>query len=213
MPRPRDIYPVSHDFIAISNYVEIEMVKPMMSKICCAQNSDVFAASSRDSSHLFAARYRQNAFKPEHAMKKHHPHPAMELPISMEIHQQLNLYACKSGFELEDWEVGAIALRDWLARHAPDTFRMPVTAGYQWKRLFLPHGTLLRTIFKGKNYHCMVDQDQLLHDGVATSPSTFVNAVGGVNRNAWNVVWIMFPQTQSWKLAADLRVRDRKPAR
>lgn len=33
--------------------------------------------------------------------------------------------------------------------------------GYQWKRVFLPDGTVLRTIFDGKKYHCIVNVDAL----------------------------------------------------
>jgi hypothetical protein len=50
---------------------------------------------------------------------------------------------------------------------------MPATSGYQWKHLFLPNGTLLRTIF---------------NDRKIISPSGFANAVGGVQRNAWKAI-------------------------
>jgi hypothetical protein len=91
----------------------------------------------------------------------------------------------------------------------PDSFLMPATFGFQWKHLFLPNGTLLRTVFNGKNYHCMVDQDHIRYDGKAISPSGFANTVGGIRRNAWKVIWIHFPNSQTWKLAAALRPKKR----
>jgi hypothetical protein len=42
---------------------------------------------------------------------------------------------------------------------------MPVTSSYQWKHLFLPNGTLLRTIFNGKNFHCRVKEDHIRYNG------------------------------------------------
>jgi hypothetical protein len=38
---------------------------------------------------------------------------------------------------------------------------MPATSGYQWKHLFLPNDTLLRTIFNGKNFHCLAEGDHI----------------------------------------------------
>ncbi|UUZ50448.1 hypothetical protein LP420_11615 [Massilia sp. B-10] len=78
---------------------------------------------------------------------------------------------------------------------------------YQWKSLFLPHGTVLRTVFKGKSHHCRVEVDQILYQGEARSPSGFVNAVGGVRRNAWKSVWLLFPDSKHWQLADTLRAR------
>jgi len=127
--------------------------------------------------------------------------PAMTLPIPLELHQQLLLAAIQSDFKKEAWEIGAAAIRDWLGRNQPDTFAMPVTSGYQWKNVFLPQGTLLRTVFNGKNFHALVEGDQIRYEKAVSTPSRFANAVGGVRRNAWKVVW---------KLADELRPQ-RKP--
>jgi hypothetical protein len=129
----------------------------------------------------------------------------MSLPISLEIHQQLLAASIERGFEQETWEIGATAIREWMVRNHPDSFAMQAAAGYQWKHLFLPNGTLLRTILNGKNYHCLVEDDQLRYNGKAVSPSGFANAVGGVRRNAWKVVWVLFPNSSTWKLAGTLR--------
>lgn len=142
-------------------------------------------------------------------MARPHPHPQMSLPISIDIHGKLCHAACRTGFEKEGWEIAAIAIYDWLARNAPDVMPLPSTQGYQWKQLFLPNGTVLRTVFGGKNFHCIVEGDKILYNGAAVSPSSFANAIGGVRRNAWRVIWVLFPGTTEWKLAGTLRKRPR----
>lgn len=131
----------------------------------------------------------------------------MPMPVPLELHQQLLLASIQSGFTQEVWEIGAAAIRDWLARNAPESFAMPVTSGYQWKHVFLPKGTVLRTVFDGKNYHAHVEGDRVLYEGAATTPSRFANAVGGVRRNAWKVIWVLLPNTSTWKLADEFRPR------
>lgn len=135
------------------------------------------------------------------------PKPELTLPISLENYQQLLGASARTGYKKEIWEIGAAAIHDWLARNEPDLFGRPVIDGYQWKHLFLPNGTLLRTVFKGRNFHSLVESDQILFNGAAMSPSEFANAVGGVRRNAWKVIWILFPNTSAWKHAEALRRR------
>jgi hypothetical protein len=131
----------------------------------------------------------------------------MTLPISLELYQQLASASTRSGFKKETWEIGAVAIREWLVRNDPESFAMPTTSGYQWKHLFLPNGTLLRTIFNGRNFHCLVEDDHVRYNGEIISPSGFANAVGGVRRNAWKVIWILFPNSSVWKLAGTLRTK------
>jgi hypothetical protein len=96
-----------------------------------------------------------------------------------------------------------------MRRHDPDALAMPAATGYQWKSQFLPSGTLLRTVFVGKNHHCLVEGDRILYNGQAVSPTGFANAVGGIRRNAWRCIWILFPDSKDWKLADTLRKRER----
>ncbi|MES2295857.1 MAG: hypothetical protein V4582_02390 [Pseudomonadota bacterium] len=142
-------------------------------------------------------------------MRRQHPKHQMDIPISLEVYHQLLVASGNTGYEMEDWEIAAQAIDEWMRRHAPDTIPMPATKGYQWKQLFLPVGTLLRTVFGGKNHHCVVEGDQIVFNGQAVSPSGFVNAVGGIRRNAWRCTWILFPDTKEWKLADTLRTRER----
>lgn len=140
-------------------------------------------------------------------MEKQHPRPDMALPMSLELYQQLVSASVRSGFKKEAWEIGAAAIREWLVRNDPEVFEMPTMSGYQWKHLFLPDGTLLRTIFNGKNFHCHVEGDHIRFNGEIISPSGFANAVGGVRRNAWKAIWILFPDSSVWKLAGTLRTK------
>ena len=142
-------------------------------------------------------------------MRRQHPNPRMSIPISLEVWQRLTGASFDTDYEKEDWEIAAEAIDDWMRRHKPDALAMQVAKGYQWKSQFLPNGTLLRTVFGGKNYHCQVEADQILYNGKAVSPSGFVNAVGGIRRNAWRSTWILFPDSKDWKLADTLRNRAR----
>ena len=149
-------------------------------------------------------------------MARHHPAPRAEILVSAEIHGQLLTAAMNTVFEKETWEIAAEAIDEWTRRHNPDALPGPAYAGYHWKGLFLPNGTVLRTIFGGKNHHCNVEGDAIHYEGKPISPSGFVNAVGGLRRNAWNCAWIPFPESKDWKLARTLRgdagaSRSRKP--
>ncbi|GAB3436821.1 hypothetical protein [Massilia solisilvae] len=147
-------------------------------------------------------------------MQREHPEPAMALPVSLEIYQKLVSASVRTGFRQEIWEIGAAAIREWLSRHNPESFQMPSLSGYQWKNVFLPDGTLLRTIFNGRNFHCRVEGDAIIYNGEKVSPCGFVNAAGGVRRNAWKSTWILFPNSSVWKSAESLRTKkkSRKPA-
>lgn len=138
----------------------------------------------------------------------------MALPISLEVYQQLVSASVKTGFSQEIWEIGEAAIHEWMTRNNPDSFAMPPLSGYQWKHLFLPNGTLLRTVFNGKNFHCLVESDHIIYDGKQVSPSGFANAVGGMRRNAWKAIWILYPKSTVWKLAESLRTKKklRRPA-
>ena len=147
-------------------------------------------------------------------MRRPHPSPDEHIPITLRLCHQLRCASMLSD-DQEDWEIVAEAIDEWMRRHSPGAIPMPISAGVHWKRLLLPDGTLLRTVFNGKSYHCRVDADAITYDGKAVSPSGFVNAVGGIRRNAWKCTWLLFPDAKEWKLADSLRSepRPRKVAR
>ena len=110
-----------------------------------------------------------------------------------------------------NWKIVEEAIDDWLRKNAPGAVGEPEFLGYQWKGLFLPHGTVLRTAYNGKNVHCHVENDRIIYEGKALSPSGFVSAVGGIRRNAWKSIWLLLPDAKHWQLADHLRVRRRPP--
>lgn len=123
----------------------------------------------------------------------------INLNLACMIHRRLN------------WEIAAEAIDEWLRKHSPDSCGEPEFAGYQWKGLFLPHETVLRTAFGGKHHHCHVEGERIVYQGQSLSPSGFVGAVGGVRRNAWKSIWVLLPDAKHWQLADHMRVRRQAP--
>jgi hypothetical protein len=130
----------------------------------------------------------------------------IDIPVPIPVFQQLCDYLESEPRKREISEVAGIAIQEWLEStvNAPVDSRA-LLSGYQWKGLFLPSGTVLRTAFKGRNHQATVQGDTIIYDGRAASPSEFVNAVGGAARNAWRSVWLLFPDQKIWRLAASCR--------
>ncbi|MBB3121466.1 hypothetical protein [Pseudoduganella violacea] len=79
--------------------------------------------------------------------------------------------------------------------------------GYQWKDLFLPDGTHLRTSHCGIIDFAKVVGDHIVSDdGVSLTPSQFANR-DSKGRNAWRFVWVRYPGDEYWIRAANCRVR------
>ena len=101
-------------------------------------------------------------------------------------------------------------IANWLEA---DKARIAATAdknshqGVQWRDLFLPHGTTLRTSVKGEDFYANVVKDCLLCDRNRTSPSAFANRFGIIGRNAWKCIWVRFPGEVNWVRAATLRAQ------
>ncbi len=108
-------------------------------------------------------------------------------------------------------------IRDWIANTAatPDILDeapnlTPGVAhdsgkGYQWKQLFLPNGTELRSTFCGKSTYAKVQDESIICDDAPTMPSRLANASGCGTRNAWQNIWLKFPGDSTWKLARKCR--------
>lgn len=73
--------------------------------------------------------------------------------------------------------------------------------GYQWKGVFLPQGTKLRANFDKKPYFAVVQGAQIKYGEHTVSPSCFANLYGSGNRNAWKVIWLRLPDSDTWLLA------------
>jgi hypothetical protein len=77
--------------------------------------------------------------------------------------------------------------------------------GYQWKTLFLPEGTVLRSWSYGDNNYARVEGDQIIHEGKAVSPNQFAQSFARTTRNAWTDLYIRRPEDQQFKPACRLR--------
>ncbi|HJV01256.1 MAG TPA: hypothetical protein VJ752_11950 [Burkholderiaceae bacterium] len=134
----------------------------------------------------------------------------MSYPIPVHLPNDVfhALTACTGEHWFGDMSSAALcdAVRSWIAREDAGTAAAPPSIhGYQWKQLFLPEGTNMRTTFQGQVAYAAVLGDAIIADGTRVSPSQFVNAHGCGNRNAWRALWLRFPGEARWRLAAHCR--------
>lgn len=81
------------------------------------------------------------------------------------------------------------------------------TRGFQWKNVFLPDGSKLRTCYRNTHEFAKVVGDRILSEtGESLTPSLFANR-HTTGRNAWRFVWLRFPGDEHWVRAADCRTR------
>jgi len=132
-------------------------------------------------------------------------HP-VELPATLFLNLELHLWETRPEVKPKDF-IKELVER-WLAadiarrrQNKNETLR-----GYQWKTVFLPEGTALRTSRDGNQAFAAVSGDCIVHEGQRTSPSQFANG-DGRGRNAWRAVWLRFPGDEHWQRAADCRAR------
>jgi len=92
------------------------------------------------------------------------------------------------------------AIRKYVQAPSPSLAQLNSApdAGYQWKQVFLPDGTRLRTCFAGRRYFAQVEGDEIKCEGQTVTPSRFANQQGSGNRNAWKAIWIRFPESLEW---------------
>mgnify|MGYP006891169010 CR=1 FL=1 len=84
--------------------------------------------------------------------------------------------------------------------------------GYQWKSLFLVHGTQIRMQYKGATFYAKVEGDEIIYNAESISPGSMVNKITGTSRNAWRDLWIKRPSDQAWKLALECRPENKEIA-
>ncbi|MYM74332.1 hypothetical protein GTP56_19355 [Duganella sp. FT134W] len=77
--------------------------------------------------------------------------------------------------------------------------------GYQWKTLFLPDGTELRSWSYGEYNYARVVGDDIIHKGRSVSPNQFAQAFARSFRNAWMDLYIKRPEDKQFKQAGRLR--------
>jgi len=83
----------------------------------------------------------------------------------------------------------------------------PAMRGFQWKGVFLPEGTCLRTSHLGTvEFAKVVGQYIRADDGTPITPSQFANR-RAKGRNAWRFIWLRFPGDDYWTCALECRKR------
>lgn len=81
----------------------------------------------------------------------------------------------------------------------------PAMRGFQWKNVFLPDGTAMRTSYRQTVEFAKVVGDRILSDdGEPLSPSLFANR-HAKGRNAWRFIWLRFPGNDHWIRAINCR--------
>lgn len=99
------------------------------------------------------------------------------------------------------------ALEFWLDAQSqlPPGAQLAGIHGYQWKSLFLPEGTVLRSWSYGEHNFARVEGDKIMHLGQSVSPNEFARFFARSNRNAWFDLWVRRPCDKHFKMAAILR--------
>lgn len=115
---------------------------------------------------------------------------------------QLSEHLRTSGSNLSATDAVISAVAQWIAANraaaAPD-------CGYQWKQVFLPHGTQVRMQCDTQWHYADVVGDELVYHGRALSPRQLTIAIAGDGRNAWRDLWIRRPGEKGWVAASRLR--------
>jgi hypothetical protein len=76
---------------------------------------------------------------------------------------------------------------------------------YQWKSLFLPEGTMVRSWIHGDYHYACVEGDELVFNGKALSPNRFASLHARSVRNAWSDLYVRRPDDKFYRPAKLLR--------
>ncbi|NGZ86970.1 hypothetical protein GW587_22240 [Duganella sp. SAP-35] len=85
--------------------------------------------------------------------------------------------------------------------------------GYQWKSLFLPEGTILRSWSYGEHNYARVEGDKIMHQGRSVSPNEFARFFARTARNAWFDLSVRRPGDKRYTMADVLRREQAKQER
>lgn len=139
---------------------------------------------------------------------EYEPKQAVYLPTADYLQLEFHLMDTRPGVK-PDAFVAEIVKR-WLAI---ETERLSLRKnghalrGFQWKNVFLPEGTSLRTNYRERSEFAKVVGDQIVTDeGKWVTPSQLAN-LHASGRNAWRFVWLRFPGDDFWMRADNCRRR------
>ncbi|MTV37601.1 hypothetical protein GM676_08385 [Duganella radicis] len=85
--------------------------------------------------------------------------------------------------------------------------------GYQWKSLFLPEGTEIRSWSYGEHNYARVVGDEIIHQGKSVTPNQFAQSFARTMRNAWMDLSVRRPGDKQFKMAHRLRLELAQQAR
>jgi hypothetical protein len=99
------------------------------------------------------------------------------------------------------------AIESWLDGHSDGSHVQEGfgARGYQWKSLFLPEGTILRSWSYGEHNYARVEGDEIIHEGKSASPNQFARSFARTTRNAWFDLSVRRPGEKHFKMASLLR--------
>jgi hypothetical protein len=131
---------------------------------------------------------------------------AINLPLGDLLDFELHLRETRPGVKLEVFIMDL--LNRWLAVEKERLAVLrngPAMRGFQWKNVFLPDGTNLRTSYHHTTEFAKVIGDSIRSDdGSSLTPSLFANR-HAKGRNAWRFIWLRFPGEEYWVRALDCR--------
>lgn len=137
---------------------------------------------------------------------------AVFLPTADFLTLELHLMQARPGVKLDAFVTGLV--QSWMAIETDRLARLQngrAMRGFQWKNIFLPDGTALRTSHCDTIEFAKVVGDHIVcDDGTSLTPSLFANR-HAKGRNAWRFVWLRFPGDEYWSRAADCRTRFGNP--
>ena len=127
----------------------------------------------------------------------------VDTDVLLKLRMHLGLAA--SAHDVADAVSTAIAF--WLDHQVAEAggADAAATRGYQWKSLFLPEGTVLRSWSYGEHNYARVEGDQIMHLGRAVSPNQFAQSFARSTRNAWTDLYVRRPGDKRFTLACRLR--------
>jgi len=99
------------------------------------------------------------------------------------------------------------ALGYWLDEQLKIASEPPAARqrGYQWKTVFLPEGTALRSWSYGEHNYAEVIGDQIIHQGRSVTPNQFARSFARTTRNAWFDLSVRLPGERFYTIASRLR--------
>jgi len=128
--------------------------------------------------------------------------------VPPDLYVELLFQLRKYGDTRQPEELLPLAIKAWLASYLGN----PCGRGYQWKELFLPHGTELRTRYRGTYYYAKVEGDQLRYGCESVSPRSWIANLTGSVRNAWRDIWIRQGVNHWWVQASVMRTEAARQA-